>query len=109
MSDSEKLVTLYVTFPSTEDASRICTKLVASDLIACANIVGGGQSIFKWNGVVSFEDEAVVFMKTHKDRVLQVIDVIKELHSYDLPCITQLEITGGNPDYLAWVNQSVTV
>lgn len=101
------LVTLYVTFPNHDDASRICTDLVAKDIIACANIIEGGQSLYKWDGVVSFENEVVVFMKTHRYRVEDAIERIKEMHSFDVPCITQLEITGGNPDYLKWVENSV--
>ena len=28
---------------------------------------------------------------------------IKELHGYACPCVAVLPVTGGNPDYLAWI------
>ncbi|WND02195.1 divalent-cation tolerance protein CutA [Temperatibacter marinus] len=105
----EDLVTLYVTFPNHDDASRICTHLVSKDIIACANLIEGGQSLYKYDGVVNFEDEVVAFMKTHKFRVQDAIDMITELHSYKVPCITQLDIQGGHPDYLKWVSSSVSL
>lgn len=103
----EDLVTLFVTFPNHDDASRISTELVSKDLVACVNIIQGGQSLYKWDGVVNFENEIIAFMKTERSKVQEAMSVIKDLHSFDVPCITQLEITGGNPDYLNWIAKSV--
>jgi len=31
---------------------------------------------------------------------------VKELHSYEVPCIVSLPIEKGNPDYLKWIKES---
>ncbi len=42
-------------------------------------------------------------MKTAVDRVEATIEAIKEAHSYDLPEIIVLPVTGGLPGYMDWV------
>ncbi len=36
-------------------------------------------------------------------RLPDLIARVKELHSYECPCIEALEVTDGNPEFLAWV------
>ena len=33
----------------------------------------------------------------------EIIDLAKEEHPYEVPGISTRTITGGNPDYLAWI------
>lgn len=107
MTDTPDLVTLYVTFPNHHDATRICTHLISANLVACANIIEGGQSLYKWKGQVQFENEVVAFLKTRRNQIDAAIAEIKKLHSYEVPCITVSEIIGGNKDYLDWVASHV--
>ena len=101
---SVKLV--YVTAPSREEAERIAETVVTESLAACANILDGITSIFQWEGEPCREQEAVLILKTSDDRTEALTARIKELHSYDCPCIVVLPIESGNPDFLNWVNSA---
>lgn len=97
------VITVFATFPNMEDASRICTKLVAVDAVASANIIPAGQSIYKNGGMVRLESESVAFLISTEDKLEELIQYIKADHSLETPCITVLPTKTGNEDYLNWV------
>ncbi len=100
--------TIYVTTQDRQEAETIARLLVQERLIACANIHSTMISIYRWEGKVQQDDEAVLMMKTHSDLVDSVIDRVKELHSYDCPCVVSWPVAQGNEDYLKWVDEQVT-
>lgn len=99
--------TLYVTVSDKAEAIALSRTLVQEKLVACANISDAMLSIYEWEGKICEDYERAIFMKTRKDKAEKAILRIKELHSYDTPCIVQWDITGGNADYLKWVGESV--
>ncbi len=96
---------LYVTVGSTEEAASIARDLLDARLIACANIIDGATSLYRWEGRIEQEKEAVMIAKTREDLVEKVIDRVRELHSYDCPCIVALPIVDGNPAFLDWIDK----
>lgn len=44
-------------------------------------------------------------IKTSNDRKEALVERVRELHSYDCPCIVCLPIDGGNPAFLEWVGR----
>ena len=46
----------------------------------------------------------MLWAKTRADLVERLTAKVKALHSYDCPCVIALQIAGGNPDYLAWID-----
>jgi len=65
------------------------------------------NSTYRWEGAVHTETEWLLIVKTRSDQFEEVRAAIRELHSYDLPEIVMLDITDGDPDYLAWIDASV--
>lgn len=57
-------VTLYSTWPTLESAEAAARTLLEGRLIACANIVPGVRSLFRWEDQICVEPEAVMFAKT---------------------------------------------
>lgn len=100
-------VTIYVTTESEDVAVHIATALVKERLVACANVNAGTRSIYEWDGIIQLDNEVTVFMKTMAKHVDAAVAKIKEMHSYDVPCVTVSPITGGNPDYLDWIKMQV--
>ncbi len=94
---------IYVTAPSHEEAEKIAKAVVTEQLAACANILDNVTSIFHWEGKLCRENESVLILKTTEKQVEKLSGRIKELHSYDCPCIVALPIESGNPDFLNWV------
>lgn len=94
---------IYVTAGSEEEARRIGTILVEERLAACANILGPIKSIFWWQGELCEEGEAALILKTREELVAKLTARVKQIHSYDCPCVVALEIRDGNPEFLDWI------
>ena len=100
----EEPILLYVTCANKDEAKLIARVLVEERLIACANILGKMTSIYRWEGAVAEDDEIAVLLKTRRNLEVCVTERVKELHSYDVPCVISLPITGGNLDFIHWLN-----
>lgn len=94
---------VYMTFPDLDSAASVARHLVDERLAACVNLLPRGLSVYRWEGQVSTEEEVVAFAKTTADRLDALIARVKELHSYELPCIVALPVAGGLPEFLTWV------
>ena len=98
-----ELIFVYMTTGSRDEAERIGRALVEERLAACVNIVPGMRSIYRWQGAVETADETIVVAKTRADLFDRLTARVKELHSYEVPCVVELPIGRGNPDYLGWL------
>lgn len=98
---------IYVTTGSRAEAEHIAKTVVTEKLAACANIMDGVTSIYEWEDKLCRGKEAVLILKTSAERVDALIERIKQLHSYDCPCVVSLPIESGNPGFLSWVEESV--
>ena len=96
---------LYATFAHKEEALKIARVLVEEHLVACANIVDGATSIYRWEGTIEEQPEVAMFAKTAHPE--QAIARIKTLHSYALPCVLTLPVQGGNPEFIEWVEKTI--
>lgn len=96
---------IYITTKDEEEARRIGRKLVEEKLAACINI-HPIKSIYRWGGGIEEEEETALLVKTKAELADEVIERVKELHSYEVPCIVSLPIEKGNPDYLKWIKES---
>ena len=92
---------------SAEEARKIANHMVANQLAACVNIVPHIESIYRWQGKVESSHEWLLLMKTTAEKVDDVRDAIRELHSYDLPECIAIAIEDGSADYLQWIGESV--
>lgn len=98
---------IYVTTKDKEEARAIGRNLVQSRLAACVNIFDHMNSIYYWEDTLQDDQEAVLIAKTTETRVPELIEAIKQQHSYDCPCIVTFPIESGNPAYLQWIETQV--
>ena len=96
-------VFVYITAKDFEQANRIGKTLVEERLAACANILGGMHSVYRWEGAVVEDNETVLIVKTVEQMVSKVTERVKEIHSYSIPCIVALPVVDGNREYLKWI------
>jgi periplasmic divalent cation tolerance protein len=96
-------VVVFVTTSSVGEAERIGQVVVNSRLAACANILQGVRSIFRWNNKVNVESECLIIMKTTLDRFSDLEAAIRQHHSYSVPEIIALPIIAGSIPYLEWI------
>jgi periplasmic divalent cation tolerance protein len=94
---------VYVTAGDAAEAERIGRAAVEERLAACANILPGMRSIYRWRGEVHDAAETVLILKTTPERLDALTARVKALHSYEAPCVAAFEVGPGNPDYFAWI------
>jgi periplasmic divalent cation tolerance protein len=96
---------VYATTGDAAEARRIGRAVVGARLAACANVIPGMRSVYWWQGKLEEGREAVLILKTTEARLEALVARVKELHSYDCPCIEALPVVGGYAPYLDWVTQ----
>ena len=97
---------ILVTAKDKKEAAKIAQGLLGAQLIACANIIGGVQSLFWWQGKIDSSKEVLLILKTKKSLFKKVSAKVKSLHSYQTPEIIALPIINGSEDYLSWIGHS---
>ncbi len=107
MHDIMQPVLLYITAPSREEAILLARELLGRKVIACANIMDNVQSLYWWDGEIEQSKEIIVIAKTFSVHVERVTQIIKEQHSYECPAILAVPVTGGNDDYIQWMNTQI--
>lgn len=99
------LVDLFVTCVDEVEANLIRSALLEKRLIACGN-TWPISSAFIWNDKLDKSSEVMLLVKTVRDRQAEVVAVVNQLHSYDLPAISVLQVEAGSPEYERWVIES---
>lgn len=96
---------VYITASNFEEAKQIGRTLVEERLVACVNIFPI-TSIFHWEGVQEANETAII-AKTKMEKVQEVIARVKQIHSYEVPCMVSWEIEQGFPPFLKWIEAEV--
>jgi len=103
VQENDKPVIVYSTFPSVTSAETAGERLVEQKLAACVNILPGMTSIYRWEGKIARDSEAVMFIKTRASLAGSVISAVKAQHPYSNPALLVIPIEGGAEAYLAWL------
>ena len=104
MSD---VLSVYVTAGSIDQAERIGATLVEERLAACANILPGVRSIYRWKGSVQRDDEVALILKTRADLFDALETRVTELHDDDVPCIVAWPVERIAEGYWRWLSESL--
>lgn len=104
MTDDVLLV--LSTASSSEEGIGIGRRLVEERLAACVNVVASARSLYWWQGQLQETDEAVLMIKTRRDRYPELERRLQDLHSYSVPEIVAVPIAAGLAAYLGWVREN---
>lgn len=99
----DDLKIVFTTCATNKDAEKLSKALLKADLIACANIIPGVHSFYKWQGKIEEGDEVIVLFKTRGGKVKDVIFALEGLHSYDVPPIEVLTVEQANKAFSNWI------
>jgi periplasmic divalent cation tolerance protein len=80
--------------------------LLEQKVTSCVNIIPKINSLFWWNQIIEQNKESMLIVKTNVSRINDIVRLVKEAHSYDIPEIIALPIIGGNQDYLEWISNA---
>jgi periplasmic divalent cation tolerance protein len=103
--DAKKLV--LTTAGSKDEAQQIARALVERRLAACVSLVGPIESVYRWKDSLESAEEWMLLIKTTAGAFREVSDVLRELHSYELPECIQIPIEAGSAAYLHWIEENV--
>ncbi|WP_166830104.1 divalent-cation tolerance protein CutA [Thalassoroseus pseudoceratinae] len=95
----------YVTAPDHETAVRIGRAIVEDRLAACANVIDGMTSVYRWNDQIEESSEVVLILKSTADLTTSLTEQVRKLHPYDCPCVVTIPIQGGDAEFLEWISQ----
>ena len=106
MNDTTVLVVL-VTGPDRKTMSDLGHTVVSERLAACVNVLGDVRSIYRWEGKVEEESEALAMFKTSPDRLPELEARVRALHPYEEPEFLALNVASGSRSYMDWIIGSV--
>jgi periplasmic divalent cation tolerance protein len=104
-NDSKDILLVMVTAANQEEAAKIADQVVRSHQAACATVIPTVLSSYWWQGKMVSEQESMVLIKTTAGKFQSLQDMIKKIHTYEVPEIIAVPVSHGLPQYLAWVRR----
>jgi periplasmic divalent cation tolerance protein len=102
-----EFLSVYVTAGSIDQAERIGAAVVEERLAACANVLPGVRSIYRWEGSVERDDEVALILKTRASLFDALQARVTELHDYDVPCIVAWPVEHIADGYRRWLSKAL--
>ncbi|MGS0498113.1 divalent-cation tolerance protein CutA [Pseudoalteromonas sp. S1727] len=96
---------IFTTCANVSEARSMAEQLVKMKLAACVNILPNIESVYMWQGDVSYATESKLIIKTKSEKMNEVFQTIKQLHSYDVPEIQVIDVATGNLAYFNWMDE----
>lgn len=106
LKESNNIV-IFITTASDEEARSLAKLLLDQRKVACVNIIPDVDSLFWWQGKVDSAQESLLIVKTRSSLLPEIVNLVKQAHSYGVPEIIALPVIGGNEDYLNWIDNEV--
>ena len=103
VTDGAPLAVVWMSVPDGATGERIARALVEERLIACANLLPGVTSVYRWEGRVHADAEHLVVMKTRAELLERVFARAAELHPYEVPELIATPVVAGSRAYCGWV------
>jgi periplasmic divalent cation tolerance protein len=96
-------VVVLVTAPGVEKAAEIARVLVEENLAACGNVVPAIRSIYRWEGKVQDDQEALLVLKAPRRNFEKLRARVVALHPYQVPEVIAVGIEEGHQPYIDWI------
>src|SRR3989338_6291443 len=96
---------MYITCKDKKEARKISSYLLRKRLVACSNMFPI-ESLYRWKGKIVDDKEYVILAKTLKGNVNKVRKEVKKIHSYEVPCIIDIDVKA-NDDFLGWARKEI--
>lgn len=106
MASADGEIACLITTP-VDDARPIARAIVEARLAACVNIVPSIESVYRWDGAVEEDTEALLIVKTTRAAESSLLELLRDVHPYDVFELVSLDIESGNAAYLEWIRASV--
>jgi periplasmic divalent cation tolerance protein len=98
---------VLTTAANPEEADRLGRTLVEERLAACATLIPGVESIYRWEGKLESSTETLLLLKTGPEQLAALETRLHELHSYQTPEFLVLDVEAASHPYLEWLQGSL--
>ena len=102
-----KYVVVFITANDNKEAELLSRVILNNKKAACVSIVPGIVSSFWWQGSISSSQELLLIVKTTITLIDELINLVKSIHTYEVPEIIAMPILGGNIKYFRWLEESL--
>jgi periplasmic divalent cation tolerance protein len=102
-----KAVVVLMTAPTRDEAENLAEILVQKRLAACVQILPEIKSVYRWQGKIARDTEALMMAKTTTDRFDELEKVVRENHSYEVPEIVAVPAEKLSAPYFDWLIKNV--
>jgi periplasmic divalent cation tolerance protein len=103
-----EIILVLANMPDQASAALLAESLVTQKLAACVNILAPCQSVYTWQGKLEHSVEIPMLIKTSQTQYSALEAAIIKAHPYELPEIITINVDGGLPQYLQWVNAQLS-
>ena len=100
-------VLVTTTTATREDAGKIASQLVEEGLAACVQIVDPITSVYRWQGTIEEEQEILLLIKSTRDLVAPIAQLLDRIHPYEVPELIATPIVDGSTAYLSWLGENL--
>ncbi len=97
----------FISYPNSIEAKSHAKQLVEKDLVACAKVIEGMTSYYKWEGKLEEDNESYVIIKSLNSKVKEIEAYIQLNHSNKVHEFIYSQVESANEDYFKWVNDNL--
>ncbi|MCP2281059.1 divalent-cation tolerance protein CutA [Nocardia amikacinitolerans] len=101
-----EIVAVTITAGDADWLTGFAKSLIERRLAACGNVVPSIRSVYRWEGEVQQDAEALLVLHTRRSLVESIVEVTNDEHPYDTPQVVALPIVSADSDYRQWVIES---
>jgi periplasmic divalent cation tolerance protein len=89
------------------DVAALARTLVEERLAACASLLPGLHSLYRWQGAVEEAEETLLLLKTSAENTEALEARLHALHPYETPEFLVLDQISASAPYLNWLLDSL--
>jgi periplasmic divalent cation tolerance protein len=100
-------IAVFITAPDKDEALRLAEMLVERNLAACVQILPAIESVYRWQGQIERQPEALLIAKTIAAKFAELEREVRAVHSYETPEIVAVPLTALSEPYRQWLHANV--
>ena len=100
----QRLIT--TTTDSRKNAKVIIDAILSAKLSPCIQLIGNVESFYVWNEGIENNLEYLILIKCESDNENDVVSIILNSHTYEVPEIIASDFDILNPDYARWFSEN---
>jgi periplasmic divalent cation tolerance protein len=102
------MLIVLTTTPGFSEGPKLAEELVNAKLAACVQIIPQITSVYVWEGKTEKENEQLLLIKTSEEKYAELEDLIRKLHTYEVPEIVAIDPAHVSQPYRGWLESTLS-